>query len=436
MRSSADILKEMDAIVATASNEQRDMTAAEVAEFDKLEAEYNKALEAEAEAATRAAESTASRTAQLAAAHDRANASRTVQPPRRPISAPSIQAKEFESLAEFCEAAVCNQRDPRLASLYRERDADPRDRRGSQNMGTGSQGGFLIPTQFRNQLLQTEVQGAIIRPRATVIPAGDPPDSGITMPALDQTVETHGAGFQRVDAGVVVNWIAEGGAKPPTEYKLKQISLEPQEVAGYIPVTDKALRNSAAIGALVAQLLPRALMRAEERAFLNGDGVGKPKGVLGAACVYVSPVSGAGLYADLVEAESRLLTESGVWIINKRLKPTIKLLKDDSGGSPGVGAYIFSEVTNTLLGHPVVWSTRSPAKGQQGDILLADLSYYLIKDGSGPFIAASEHVGFVNNMTYIKAFSNVDGRSWMNEPFTQEDGSIESPFVVLAAGAR
>lgn len=434
MRKAADILKEMDAIVATAKNEQREMTQAEVDEFDKLEAEHTEALAAEAEANSRAAEASRAREAQLAAAHDRAAAAPA--PRGRFITAPAMQPKEFETLADFCEAAIFNPNDPRLASLYHRRDPS-RDRRAAgQRFDTGSAGGFLIPTQFRNQLLSVGVQGQIIRPRATVIPAGDPPDSAITMPALDQTVETHGDDYQRVDGGVVVNWIAEGGAKPPTEYKLKQISLEPQEVAGYIPVTDKALRNSAAIGALIAQLLPTALMRAEERAFLNGDGVGKPKGVLQAACRFVVPVSGNGLYYDLIQVESRLLGEGGVWIINKRLKPVIRALKDDSGGSPGVGAYIFSELTNTLLGHPVVWSNRSPAAGSEGDILFADLSYYLIKDGSGPFIASSEHVAFVNNTTYVKAFTNVDGRSWMSETFTQEDGSEESPFVVLAAGAR
>ena len=39
-------------------------------------------------------------------------------------------------------------------------------------------------------------------------------------------------------------------------------------------------------------------------------------------------------------------------------------------------------------------------------------------------------------MTYVKAFTNVDGRAWMTETFKDEDGNEYSPFVVLGAGAR
>jgi len=66
-------------------------------------------------------------------------------------------------------------------------------------------------------------------------------------------------------------------------------------------------------------------------------------------------------------------------------------------------------------------------------LILADLSYYLIKDGSGPFVAASPHVYFTTNKTVIKIFWNVDGQSWLNDPLGLE-GSVAntvSPFVVL-----
>ena len=72
-----------------------------------------------------------------------------------------------------------------------------------------------------------------------------------------------------------------------------------------------------------------------------------------------------------------------------------------------------------------------PQLGARGDLALVDLSYYLIKDGSGPFIASSEHVHFTTNKTVIKAFWNVDGAPWLNTPIVQENGDTQSPFVVL-----
>ena len=58
---------------------------------------------------------------------------------------------------------------------------------------------------------------------------------------------------------------------------------------------------------------------------------------------------------------------------------------------------------------------------------------YLIKDGSGPFVSASEHVYFTSNKTVIKIFTNVDGKSWLNEPIPLEGSTANtvSPFVVL-----
>lgn len=69
--------------------------------------------------------------------------------------------------------------------------------------------------------------------------------------------------------------------------------------------------------------------------------------------------------------------------------------------------------------------------GQPGDVWLADLKHYLIKDGSGPFVAASEHVYFMQNKTVIKAFWNVDGAPWLTQPIQLENGYQASPFVKL-----
>ena len=79
------------------------------------------------------------------------------------------------------------------------------------------------------------------------------------------------------------------------------------------------------------------------------------------------------------------------------------------------------------------WSPLSPALGSVGDVALIDAEHYLIKDGSGPFVAASEHVLFTQNKTVIKAFWNVGGKPWLTAPHYDEGGYQTSPFVVLGA---
>jgi len=438
----AQLIAAMEAILAAAEAETRDLTADETVKFDGLKAELDAidhAAEASANIAARRAEVLARRTAPAAAV--------AATPAATPVAAGRTvpmrgaeQPKEFETLAEFCGAAICNPNDARLAALFRSRREfrDDGDVRAEQRMDTGQSGGFMIPTQFRATIMAVAGPQSIVRSRATVIPAGTPADAEIDIPALDQT----GTSPNNVYGGVSVSWIAEGGAKPETDADFRLVSLKPQEVAGHIVMTDKLLRNSAAAGAYVASQLPRALAYAEDAAFISGNGIGKPQGFIGSGAAYAQARTTASTvkYADLVEMLARLLMLGGspVWIINRALLPVIAQIQDNSGGA-GQGAYVFTQgnmqsaIPDSLFGYPVIWSERSPAVGARGDVALVDLTGYLIKDGSGPFIAYSEHVYFLSNKTVVKAFTNVDGKPWLTEPFEGQDGRTSSPFVVLAA---
>lgn len=428
------LLQAMEAILAAAEAEARDLNAAELANYDALKGQLA-ALDA---LSARRNEVAAARAAAPAPA-----ARSTVNPAPAPTTnaIPPKQgddtAKEFETLAQFCEAAVTNPRDPRLANHFRPRgyreDGEGNLMRSEQRMDTGSAGGFAIPTQFRETIMAVTGPTSFVRPRATVIPAGTPADAEIEIPALDQT----GAAPNNVFGGVTVGWVAEGGAKPETDADFRLISLKPQEVTGYITLTDKLLRNSAAVGAFVASQLPAALDSAVDFAMISGNGIGKPLGFINSPAAYVQnrTTTMTVTVDDLVQMLSRLLGLGGspVWLASRALLPIIVQLQD------GDGRYVFlpSDVTNspagTLLGHPIVWHERAPGLGSKGDISLVDMKGYLIKDGSGPFIAYSEHVNFLTNKTVVKIFSNVDGKPWLTEPMTGQDGRDSSPFVVLQA---
>lgn len=343
--------------------------------------------------------------------------------------------KEFETFGEFMYAVRFNQSDQRLGALYNENAGANASEIGvsaEQRMDTGSSGGFMVPTQFRSEIMRIDPAESIVRPRANVIPAGSPPDAAIVMPALDQT----GDGPSNVFGGVEVKWIAEGDEKPDTDAKFREIKLEPHEVAGTITVTDKLLRNWQAAGPFLEGLLSGAVRQAEDFAFIRGTGVGQPLGYLNSKAALTIPRSVANQvnYRDLVAMLSQLLMRGGspVWIASQSVLPQILTLKDDEG------RFIYNAnaregVGQTLLGYPLVWNNRAAGLGTDGDISLVDFSKYLIKDGSGPFIASSEHVLFKQNKTVIKIFWNVDGQPWLTEPFREENGYEVSPFLVLGA---
>jgi HK97 family phage major capsid protein len=426
-----------EAIVNKALEEGRPMTEEENTEFNNLQAEIDglAALIAKAEAV------------QARAANLDQPANKILRPTQIPGDYSQKNKKlndaGFKNLGEFLDAVRFGDPKGRLNELPRGQGQGggievpdafkglvaPRFR-NEWSMGVGAEGGFAVPTQFRPEMLMIQPEASVVRERATVIPPGEPPDAPINMPALSQ-------GADGVFGGIEVYWIAEGANKPETDAKLEEVSLTPKEVAAHTVVTDKLLRNWEAADAVISTLLRNAMVSAEDFAFLRGNGVGKPMGVLnapGAIAVVRAAVGQIG-YVDTVNMLAGLLPESwsrAVYIANQSTLPQLATMQDPAGH------YIYNAgdasrgIPATLNGIPIRFTGKTPTLGNRGDLMLVDFAYYLIKDGSGPFIAASEHVLFRQNKTVVKVFWNVDGQGWVKAPLLLEDGLTNvSPYVVL-----
>ena len=316
-----------------------------------------------------------------------------------------------------------------LFTTYRSNPADPRLKEYRElAVGANISGGVFVPPQFSSQMMEIATEEAVVRPRAMVIPAdGTSPDASITLPALDQ-----GAG-SNMYGGVEVTWIGEGDLKPETNAKFRDLTLTPHEVAAHIVVTDKLLRNAPAVTTIINRLFGGAIAAAEDRAFMFGDGVGKPQGALTspAATTVARKTAAVITYLDVVTMLAKAkLGGSLVWTASQSILPQLLTMKDDAGNlifQPNIAA----EVGGTLLGYPIRFTENSPALGTIGDLTLSDFGYYVIKDGAGLFIQASDAPLFRENKTIVKAFWNVDGKPWVNGPFTLANGYQVSPFVKL-----
>lgn len=337
--------------------------------------------------------------------------------------------REFESLGDFVGAVTRHYMgkgdDPRLEW------SDPTPGAADQAMESGASGGFLVPSQFRDTLLSVDPQAAVIESRSNVMAAGTPPDAAVTVPALDQTGDTP----DNVYGGVSVEWIGEADPKPETNASFREIELQPHEVSGHVPMTDKLMRNAPAMTQQVETLMRGALTAARERAYLLGDGVAKPLGIINAGAAYAvnRGVSTEVAYTDIDAMVARLMMDGpAYWLITQEAYTQISRIQDPNGnyvwqpnaveGSPG-----------SLFGYPVFWHSRSPALGVRGDVTLVNSNpYYMIKPGSGPFVAMGyANDDFTRNRTRIKVFHNIDAKPWLTEPFTQENGHQVSPFVTL-----
>ncbi|MHA7580406.1 phage major capsid protein [Paenibacillus vandeheii] len=413
------IQKQSDIIEKARAEGGRDLTEDEAQDFDSLDTEIQD-LEGQIEAKKKQNDRENSVNARMKSLEGPAG-----QPfrPSNFVPGPEpVEKKEsygFASIGEFVNAVRFGDSQGRLESI-----------RNDLSMGTSESGGYAVPEQFRDELLRLTAEQAIVRPRANVIPPGTPPDSKITIPVFEQ-------GAKGAHGGVTVQWIGEGEEKPKTDAKLDVVTLEPYEVAATIQVTDKLLRNWGAANAFIRNLLSQAMVSAEDAAFIAGDGVEKPTGFIDAAGRLVVNRTTANQisYEDAVLMLSKLLPASmgdALFIASQSAMPQVMTLKDPAGNYIFIQGDATKGVPSTLLGIPIRFTGKTKTVGKAGDLVLVDLGYYLVKDGSGPFIAASEHVLFTKNQTIVKCFWNVDGKPWVKTPLTLEDGETKvSPYVVL-----
>jgi HK97 family phage major capsid protein len=296
-------------------------------------------------------------------------------------------------------------------------------------------GGFALPEQFKPEIWQVAPQEAIVKPRATVIPAGDPPDAKLTMPSLDQTAA------QNVYGGVVMTHTGEALALTETDAHLRQITMEPKKIAGYIVCTNELLNNWGAASSFITGQMSKARVGQEDYDFLRGNGVNKSIGVLNSPARITVTRSAANTIAwiDVYSMYARAKFGGNlVWLVSQTAIPQLVTIVDAGNHSIWLGGALMGNaretMPSTLMGFPVVFADRLPALGTEGDIILADLSYYLVKEGSGPDVALSTELLFLTDRVVFRVTWRVDGKPWLTEPIGLEGNvaSTVSPFVTLS----
>lgn len=354
-----------------------------------------------------------------------------------------MERSQFKYWGAFLKKvhAACHlhQVDPRLVYFddkeskeTHKRELDLKDLTGA----TGTDGGFLIPDEFLAQLQAAQNERAVVRPRATVIPMRR---RTVTIPVLDQTGIT--AGQPHWFGGIQMYWADEAEQKGQSQPKFRFIRLDAHKLVGYTVATDELL-DDAAIGLEAFLSGPLGFAGAaawmEDFVFVQGDGIGKPLGILNAPATLTQTRASGGTiaYADLVDMLAKFLPSSGqgIWLASQSAMPKLMLMEGPSGNP----SFLWGDATNgrpnSLLGLPIVFTEKMPVLGSKGDICLADWSYYLIGDRQAVTVDSSMHELFRYDKTSWRVVERIDGKPWLSAPLTYQDGTTQvSPFVALAA---
>jgi HK97 family phage major capsid protein len=240
--------------------------------------------------------------------------------------------------------------------------------------GTDSEGGYLVPDEFEKTLVQKLTAANVLRPLCHVIQTSFG-DRKIPVVASKGTAD----------------WVDEEGTYPLSDDTFSQVVLGAYKLATMIKVSEELLSDSVFdIEGYVSDQFGKRIGDKEEDAFLTGNGVSKPIGILhttGGAEVGVTTAGASAITGDelidLVYSLRAPYRKSAVFVLNDTTVKLLRKLKDGDGQylwRPG----ITENAPDTILGHRIVTSEFMPsvAAGNKS-IAFGDFSYYWIADRQG-----------------------------------------------------
>lgn len=266
--------------------------------------------------------------------------------------------------------------------------------------GVDADGGYLVPEEYDTRLIEGLTEENIMRKLSTIIKTGAERkiNIGASTPAAA--------------------WIDEGEALTFGDAKFDQINLDAHKLHVAVKVTEELLYDNVFnLETYILNRFAKALANAEEDAFLNGDGTGKPLGIFaatGGGQIAVTTASATTITADevinLIYSLKRPYRKNAAFITNDQTLAILRKLKDGNGAYIWQPSYQVGE-PDSLLGYPVYTSAYVPTVSAGNPVMaFGDYSYYNIGDRGSRSFAELKELFAGNGMVGFVAKERVDGR--------------------------
>lgn len=259
--------------------------------------------------------------------------------------------------------------------------------------GVDADGGYLVPVEYDRRLIDVLDEENIVRKLATRITT---------------------SGEHRINVAATkpaAAWIEEGAALTWGDATFDQILMDAHKLHVAVKVTEELLYDNAfGLENYLLTQFGKALANAEEDAFLNGDGTGKPTGIFnatggGQVAGTLSGVVKTDDVIDLVYALKRPYRKNASFIMNDKTLASLRKLKDNNGAYLWQPSYQAGE-PDKVLGYTVYTSAYAP----ENAVAFGDFKYYNIGDrGSRSFKQLNELFAG-NGMIGFVAKERVDGK--------------------------
>jgi len=264
--------------------------------------------------------------------------------------------------------------------------------------GVDADGGYLVPEEWDSRLIDVLNEENIMRGLATHITTSGEHKINI-------------AGAKPTAA-----WIEEGGALQFTDAKFGQKIMDAHKLHVAVKVTEELLYDSMFdLASYITTQFGIAIANAEEDAFLNGDGKGKPTGLFDetnggtVAKTLTGTKLGTDDVLDLVYALKRPYRKKASFIMNDQTLAALRKLKDNNGAYIWQPSYQAGE-PDRLLGYAVYTSAFAPELAAGKPVMaFGDYSYYNIGDRGTRSMQELRELFAGNGMIGYVAKERVDG---------------------------
>lgn len=309
----------------------------------------------------------------------------------------------------------------------------------------GAEGAFLVSPEYSNEILKISHDEAIVAKDCRHLKIKG---NRIIINAINETSRALGSRW----GGIQVYWVAEGGTVTAKKPAFRQVDLKLNKLMGNCYATEELLADQSALQGITVQGFGEEFAFMVDDAVIRGTGAGQPLGVLNCNAIQSKSAEAdqdadtvvaeniAGMW-NLIPAKNRMKAK---WYIIQDVEPQLFKMGYKMGtaavpvfmppaGQDGGG--LVGAPNGKLFNRPIQVIEQCSAIGDVGDILLLDLSQYLLIEKAGGLqSAASMHVAFLSDQMCFRFTFRLDGQPLWHAGITSYKGSItRSPFVSLAA---
>ena len=266
--------------------------------------------------------------------------------------------------------------------------------------GVDANGGYLVPTEFENQIVTAMDENNVVRGMANVIRT--------TAERKIPVAASH----------VVANWTAENAAYTESNPTFDQKTLDAFKLTALAKVSIELLQDSAFnLQTYLAGEFGRAFGIAEETAFCVGTGTGQPTGIFGAngGTVGVTAAAINKITADelisLIYALKKPYRRNAQWLMNDSTVSEIRKLKDPTTGSFLWQPSMQLGQPDKLLGYSLQTSAYAPAIAAGAlAVAFGDFHNYWIADRMGRTIQRLNELYSTNGQVGFICTERVDAK--------------------------